>query len=74
MQTAPSEHVAHNLASDPTAAAAKARVLFTQRFTSAVHKHSKTHSVIPAHTPPTTGKDNRNSHRLLLLQSIVHVR
>lgn len=29
---------------------AKARVLFTRHYTSAVHKHNKTHSVIPAHT------------------------
>lgn len=28
----------------------KARVLFTHEYTSAVHKHSETHSVIPAHT------------------------
>lgn len=28
----------------------QARVLFTHRYTSAVHKHSQAHAVIPAHT------------------------
>lgn len=50
----------------------QARVLFTHRYTSAVHKHSPAHAVIPAHTTEPLKKITEQWQPAVIMAYCVH--